>query len=139
MLQRVTKGIKRVQGCSSTSQRLPVSPEVLRIVCSALVLSRYDDFMFWAACTLAYFGFLRSAAFTVPSLSKFDPELHLSVNDISVDAAKMPPCSRVRIKTSKADPFRKKCHIYIGCGSSSICAVSVVMQYLSLRGSRPGP
>ena len=31
MLQRVVKGIKRVQGCPSTAPRLPVSPEILQL------------------------------------------------------------------------------------------------------------
>ena len=139
MLQRVVKGIKRVQGCPSTAPRLPVSPEILQIVQSALSFSSFDDCMFWAACTLAYFGFLRSAEFTVPSLDKFDPGLHLSVEDFSVDSPVAPSYLRVRIKSSKTDPFRQGCFIYIGRGSSSICAVRAVLHHLSLRGNRSGP
>ena len=41
--------------------------------------------MFWAAWLLVYFGFFRSADFTVPSLSAFDPSRHLTVSDVAVD------------------------------------------------------
>ena len=41
------------------------------------VFNCFDDLMFWAACLLAYFSFLQSAEFTVPSLSVFNPSFHL--------------------------------------------------------------
>ena len=75
----------------------------------------------------------------MPSLDRFDPGLHLSVEDFSVDSPVAPSYLRVRIKSSKTDPFRQGCFIYIGRGSSSICAVRAVLHYLSLRGNRSGP
>ena len=62
-----------------------MSSNILRIIHSILDLNSFDDHTFWAACLLAYFGFLRSAEFTVPILSAFDPGHHLSVRDIAVD------------------------------------------------------
>lgn len=139
LLQRVTKGIKRDQGVASDAKRLPISPELLEIIQKSLLTSSFDDCMFWAACTLAYFGFLRSAEFTVPSLEKFDPTLHMSVEDVTVDSSSAPSCLRVRIKASKTDPFRQGCDIYIGRGSSSVCAVRALLHYLFLRGNSSGP
>ena len=95
--------------------------------------------MLWAASTLAYFGFLRASEFTVPSLSDFNPLLHLTVADIAVDSQEAPTCLRLTIKTSKTDPFRKGCHIYIGRGNPPLCALSALLPYLELRGSSPGP
>ena len=95
--------------------------------------------MFWAACALAYFGFLRSAEFTCPSLKSFDPKVHLTVQDISVNSSDAPTCLQVFIKASKTDPFRQGCHVYIGLGSSSLCAVQALLDYLSRRGNGPGP
>ena len=63
--------------------------------------------MFWAACNLAYFGFLRSAQFTVPNLASFSPAVHLSIRDIWVDSDTNLSRLRVRIKASKTDPFGK--------------------------------
>ncbi len=45
-----------------------------------------DHRMFWAACNLAYFGFLRSLELTVPNLASFSKELHLSLADIAIDS-----------------------------------------------------
>ena len=64
-LQRVVKGIKRCKG-SSADKRLPITPDILTAIYRCLDYSVYDDVLFWAACCLAYFGFLRSSEFTVP-------------------------------------------------------------------------
>ena len=138
-LQRVVRGIKRSQGSLPANPRLPISSNILRIIHSALDLTSFDDHMFWAACLLAYFGFLRSAEFTVPSLSAFDPSRHLSVRDIAVDVPLNPSCLQICIKASKTDPFRKGCNILIGPGSPPLCAVQAVVSFLERRGNRPGP
>ena len=49
-----------------------------------------DHLMFWAACSLGYFGFLRLSEFTVPSLASFSPSYHLGVQVISVDSPSAP-------------------------------------------------
>ena len=89
-LQRVIRGIKRTQG-SSEAQRLPITNDILMIIFSSLDLSIPDNCMFWVACNLAYFGFLRSAEFT-----SFSPSVHLSVQDISIDSSANPSCLRDR-------------------------------------------
>ena len=60
--------------CSSTASNLFLIPK-------ALDLSTHDHCMFWATCTLGYFGFLRSTEFTVPNSAGFSPTTHLSVAD----------------------------------------------------------
>ena len=98
-----------------TSQRLPITNSLLATIFQAMDMTSYDHCMFWAACTLGYFGFLRSAEFTVPNSSSFFfPGLHLEVGDVAVDWTLHPSCSRVRIKTSKTDPFHQGCFIHIG-------------------------
>ncbi|XP_068725749.1 uncharacterized protein [Montipora capricornis] len=137
-LQRVLRGIKRTQG-SPEAQRLPITDHILMIIFRSLDLSIFDHCMFWAACNLAYFGFLRSAEFTVPNLASFTPALHLSVGDISVDSDANPSCLRVRIKASKTDPFRKGCFVHIGRGRFPLCALQAVLAYLAVRGNSGGP
>ena len=73
------------------------------IIHNSLSFAIQDHVMFWAASTLAYFRFLRSAEFTVPSLSAFNPDIHLTVDDIGVDSH----TSQLTIKVSKTDPFSK--------------------------------
>lgn len=138
-LPRVIRGIKRSQGTLPTNPRLPVSSDILRIIHSAMDFNLFDDVMFWASCTLAYFGFLRSAEFTVSSLSAFNPNCHLSVADVAVDVPLNPSCLQIFIKASKTDPFRKGCKILIGRGSPPLCAVQAVVSYLARRGNHPGP
>ena len=137
-LQRVVRGIKRCQG-SSGSQRRPITKEVMHVIHGALNFHLLDHVMFWAACTLAYFGFLRSSEFTTPSLSAFSASLHLTVQDIALDSRVDPSCLRVTIKASKTDPFRKGCFVYIGKGSNPLCAITALNNYLRLRGDGPGP
>ena len=137
-LQRVLRGIKRTQGDSS-SLRLPITDDIMMVIVRALDLIHPDHCMFWAACNLAYFGFLRSAEFTVPNLASYVPALHLGLADIAVDSHSSPSCLRLRIKASKTDPFRKGCFLHIGKGESPLCAIHSLLAYLSLRGDAPGP
>ena len=138
-LQRVVRGIKRSQGALPSRPRLPVSSYILHIIYSALDLNSFDNVMFWAACLLAYFGFLRSAEFTVSSSSVFNPSVHLSVSQVSVDVPLNPSCLQVFIDASKTDPFGQGCNFFIGLGLPPLCAVQAVVSYLALPGHRPGP
>ena len=137
-LQRVMRGIKRTQGPSG-SCRLPITDNHMLIIHKSLSFTNQDHVMFWAASTLAYFGFLRSSEFTVPSLSAFNPLIHLTVSDIAVDSHEMPSCLQLNIKASKTDPFRKGCCLYIGLGHPPLCALSAILDYLPQRGQSPGP
>ena len=137
-LHRVLRGIKRSHG-SSTSTRLPITDNIMMVIRQSLNMACADHCMFWAACTLGYFGFLRSAEFTVPNMASFSASLHLTVQDIAVDGVSAPSCMRVRIKASKTDPFRKRAEIHIGWGVYPLCAVEAMMAYLMQRGNAPGP
>ena len=101
------RGIKRFQG-SSVSSRLPITDSIMTVIRQASNVTSTEHCMFWAACTFGYFGFLRSAEFTVLNLASFSSTIHLSVADIAVVSRLAPYCLRVRIKASKTDPFRKE-------------------------------
>ena len=110
-LQWAVRGIKYSQGLPSTN-RLPITDSLMLVIWKSLDLHLPDHCMFWAACTLGYFGFLRSAELTVPTLSSFSP---------------------------KTDLFCKGCVIYIGLGCYPLCTVHAVMTYPAVRGDGPGP
>ena len=95
--------------------------------------------MFWAACNLAYFGFLRSAEFTVPNLASYVPDIHLGVADVAVDSHSSPSCLRLRVKASKTDPFRKGCFLHIGKGEFPLCAISSLLGIFDPEGRCLGP
>ena len=84
-LQRVVRRNQVFSGYPTFKATPTVSSNIPCVIYSALDLNSFDDVMFWAACILAHFGLLRSAKFTVPSLSAFNPSIHLSVSNVSVD------------------------------------------------------
>ena len=137
-LQRVLRGIKRTQG-ESSSLCLPVTDDIMMVIFRALDITHLDHCMFWAACNLAYFGFLHSAEFTISNLASYVPAIHLGVADIAVDSHSSPSYLRLRIKASKTDPFRKGCFVHIGKGEFPLCAISSLLAYLTLRGDASGP
>ena len=126
-LQRVVHGIKRPVG-EAGSMRLSDTDQTLLLIFKALDFSKHDHIMFWAVCNLAYFGFLRSAEFTVPNLGSFSPDIHLSMADIAIDSYDAP--TRLRLKASKTDPFRKGCLIHVSKGNPTLCAIHSLMAYL---------
>ena len=69
--------------------------------------------MLWAACCVAFFGFLRSGELTVAEPAGFDPGQHLTMGDVSVDNTEKPTCVALRIKQSKTDPFRRGVSIHL--------------------------
>ena len=77
-----------------------------------------DVVMLWAACCLAYFGFMRIGELTVPSDGA---SAHLSWGDIMVDDPACPSRMEVRIKASKTDPFRQGISLFIGKVASARC------------------
>ena len=85
---------------------------------------------------LGFFGFLRAEEFTVNA--PFDPSIYLTVEDLQVDVADNPSSLRVHIKSSKTDPFRLGCFIYLGRGQASLCPMAAIVAYLHL-GASQGP
>ena len=45
----------------------------------------YESTMIWGAYCTASFGFLCVSEFTVPSPYKYDPDVHLSLSDVTLD------------------------------------------------------
>ena len=142
-LEYVMKGVKRHQakvGAGSRT-RLPITPSILRElkrVWSPSGCDR-DTKLIWAACCLCFFGFLRAGEMTVPSDAEFDARTHLCVADIALDDNRSPALIRVTLKQSKTDPFRKGVNIFVGRTGTDLCPVAALLDYLSVRGSSPGP
>ena len=134
-LQRLLRGIKRHQG-SSLPQHQPVTANLMQIIQHSLDAHNSEHIMLWAACCLGFFGFLRAGDFMLNCA--FDPSIHLTVQDLQVDA-EAPSSLRVRIKSSKTDPFRQGCFIYLGHGQASLCPISATLAYLHRQGPSSGP
>lgn len=135
-LRRILRGIHRVQG-SPSPKRLPISSELLGVIRQSLDVSSPVHAMYWAACCIGFFGFLRAGEFTVNA--PFDPNVHLTLDDFQLDSHSVPTVIRLRIKSSKTDPFRQGCFVYLGQGRPPLCPIAASLAYLHLRGPDPGP
>ena len=75
-LELVKKGIKKEKALISPRTRLPITIDIIsKLKITLGVRSKdHDNIMLWAACALAFFGFLRCSEFTVPSQRRILPD-----------------------------------------------------------------
>ena len=135
-LQLILKGIQRSQATIHPPRvRLPITLQILQSSNDLLINQphSYTNILIWAACCLAFFGFLRVSEFTIPSDNSYDDECHLSPADVSVDDHNNPQLLRVTIKQSKTDPFRRGVDIYLGATGTTLCPIKAMLPYLALR------
>ena len=114
---------------SSSVERSVVSPSS----------HEYHYIMLGAVCCYCFFGFFHLGKLLVPSLSAFDPSSHITINDIAVDDDRNPAMIQFTLKASKTDPFRKGVQVAVGKTEDDICPVRALMEFLAVRGSKPGP
>ena len=110
-LELVLKGIKRENAKTrSPPTRLPITIDIMGKIKEVLLQhpAEYNNILLWAACCLAFFGFLRCGEFTLPSQTEYDPGAHLSIGDIAVDSTSSPTTIQVTIKQSKPTPFARE-------------------------------
>ena len=138
-LELVLKGIKKEKAKSAPHSRLPITVEIMGSIKTVLTLhpTDYDNTLLWAACCLAFFGFLRCGEFTVTSQEAYDPDMHLSLADIALDDKNNPTV--ILSPQSKTDPFRQGVDLYLGKTGKDICPVCAIIPYLVIRGAKPGP
>ena len=143
-LEYITKGVKRAESekpSTGTRTRLPITPSILLRLKEVWEKSTVteDTLMIWAACTLAFFGFLRIGEMTVPNLQSYDPTVHLSIPDVVFDHPSTPTAMFITIKSSKTDPFRKGVTLALGRTNRPLCPVAAMAAYLQQRGHSLGP
>ena len=141
-LQLTLKGIRKTQAVSQPPRiRLPITLQIMGNIKTLLARqpSSHYNIMIWAACCLAFFGFLRVGEFTVPADDQYDESCHLSFSSISVDSRVNPQQLGIIIKQSKTDPFRKGVSIFLGATGETICPVRGILPYLAIRGNCSGP
>ena len=141
-LQLTLKGIWKTQAVTQPLRIcLPITLRIMGNIKTLLARqpSSYYNIMIWAACCLAFFGFLRVGEFTVPADDQYDESCHLSFSSISIDSRVNSQQLRIIIKQSKTDPFRKGVSIFLGAIGETICPVRGILPYLAIRGNRSGP
>lgn len=142
-VQQVVRGIRKRQAIlgGPPKVRLPITINIMVKIKAILSyeLHKYQNIMMWAACSIAFFGFLRCSEFTVPSQDGYDPHAHLSYHDVAVDNRTTPTFLTLQLKQSKTDPFRAGVSLTLGKTDKEVCPVTALMPYLAVRGPREGP
>ena len=113
-------------------RRLPVATDVLCRVCAVFnegcVLTWRDEVM-CAACTLAFFTFMRCGEFTVRGGSSAESYLCIDDVDFSSTGGHM----NVFLRSFKADPFKLGVSISVYEHSTPVCPVRAMRRYLQIR------
>ena len=140
-LQYVLKGARRNLAGRPRRTRLPITPEILRLLQASWerLPSRADAVMLWAVSTLCFIAFLRMGEAVVPSDGGFDPRLHLAYRDDRVDSTLDPSWMEVVIKRSKCDQFGAGVTLSVAATGTGLCPVAAMLGHLVQRGSAPGP
>ena len=142
-LEYVLTGIKRVQAHQAPPllKRLPITIEIMRMLQSVWVKNEANaqTAMLWAAACTGFFGFLRAGEFTIASRNAYDPQVHFSLADLSIDSHSAPTMISLRIKQSKTDPFRQGVDVFLGATQADICPVKAMVDYIAVRPQSPGP
>ena len=143
-LRLLLAGVRRVRARTPARPlrvRLPISITILTAIKHLWERSAitHDTLMLWAAATMCFFGFFRSGEITTPSLTAFDPTVHLSWGDVAVDDPIRPKSIRIHLKRSKCDQFGAGVDIHLGRTTSPLCPVTAVLAYMASRQDTPGP
>ena len=140
-LRYLIRGIKRTQGNSfACKYRAPITNKHMVAILYYLrssSLPRLDKQLWWASCTLAFFGLLRVSEYTCPHIKKANRTTCLCIDDVHID--QQGSGMVVHIKTSKSDPFSKGCSIQVGATNNVLCPVQAMFCYISSRVSLSFP
>lgn len=131
-LHTLLRGVKKSQ-CNLNTKRLPITYQILLKILTAFkdgFIGTYNGGMLSAACSMAFFGFLRCGEFTV-SRSQFSPAHSLCIQDIVFHENYSKYV--LHLKSSKADVFRCGVHIPIFASFHSFCPVHLMREYIDLR------
>ena len=138
-LQLVLRGIKRSQaGLVPQRRRLPITISLMVKIQAELALlpETYAATMLWAACCMAFFGFMRCGEFTVANRTSDPP---IKSTDVALDSHTNPSLARAWLRKAKCDPFGKGVCIYLGKSGTTVCPVAAIVNYLVARPREVGP
>ena len=86
---------------------------------------------------IVFLWFHEVGEITLPSKSAYDPEYHLSYDDIATDDPSAPSYMRVHLRASKTDAFRKGVDLFLGRTNNDLCQVVAMLSFLAIRGNNP--
>jgi len=95
-----------------------------------------DRVVVWAIAATAFFRFFRSGELLLESATAFNPVTSLEWGDVAVDNHGSPQMVQVHIKKSKVS---LGADIVVGTTGLPVCSVMAILDYVQVRGDRPGP
>jgi len=141
-LRQVLRSVKIERGKAGKvpRTRLPITPLILKKMRPIWIGQHqsHNSVMLWAASLTTFFSFCRSGEITIENEKEYDPQLHLSFSNITVDNAESPKVISLNIKHSKTDQGAAGVRLILGKTDDDLCPVSALMEYLSRRGDSPG-
>lgn len=138
LLTYLCTGIRR-SSKKKTRSRLPITIPLLHTIkrqLSTSALTAQDKLLYWAAFTLAFYGFLRASEYSYPTKRKYRHSSHLLLRDLAVKKHSI----SIHLKRSKTDRFGKSATVLIGATGSSTCPVRAMRKFSVARRRQPsGP
>lgn len=87
--------------------------------------------MLWAAFLTCFFGFFRLGEICSTQPEGFDPASDLSADSVMLDNICNPCRVRIRLQTSKIDPFREGAIITLPRMEDDLCPVTALLSWLN--------
>lgn len=132
VVRKLLCGVSKRGTCPDS--RIPITGETLHKLLgslTAITVSTYEKFMYSAAFTLAFYGFLRLGEFT--SKSKHEPG-SLGPEDVCMRMSRSGPVLQVQIKYSKNNQSGKSQTVSIAAiPNCSLCPVQNMQAYMAVR------
>ena len=112
------------------NRKLPITLEILEKI-QLQISDTYDHTMLWGVITLAHFGLLRAAEFTVKS--QYNHQVNLSLSDLSFHVSDEGiSYIKLFIKQSKTDKGKTGFYLHVGCSGIKVCAYCALRRYHTL-------
>ena len=134
IIRKLVVGATRLT--SKPDSRLPITPPILTKLCTILHnmnYSYYQQTMFKAIFTLAFFAFLRIGEIAVSSGTK--PNYVVQIEDVLI----LPSGIQLQMHNYKHSVTRHPATMHIQRQPPPICPVQALISYIKLRGTARGP
>ena len=133
VLKRVLTGIS--QTYADRHKPLPRS----RLPITFQILSRIheESTLIWSISAIVFFRFFRLGELLVASPGDFDPALHLSWGDVTVNNRSSPTMVKIHLRQSKCDQFGRGVNVVVAHMGTSLCPVSALRDYIRVCQDAP--
>lgn len=129
-LKMVKRGIQRKIG-KPPNQKLPITTQLLSLLHGKLDFSQPITRAFWAACLVAFFGFLRKSTLLPKSLLGPEVSKALCISDVAIQPSKTELLLRIRHTKTIQFGQRLLQLPLIAIPGSKLCPVSAVISMLA--------